>query len=225
MEKKDALKIIFLGNSNVGKSCIIRRYANGEFSQSIMATVSTGLYETNQTFGDANLTLQLWDTAGQERFSGLSKLFYRNSHLCVLVFDKCDSNSLHDLKKWKNMFLEIVKPIIVPHEEGKKQGNKDLAEKSTEELLPPFILVGNKVDLKVSKRIRKKDIDDWIDGEHIPYFEVSALKATGIDDLFENICKFAMDYKRKLNSISPKESAKIVLTEAPVEIESKSCCS
>ena len=91
------LKVILVGDSFVGKTSIIHRLVNDEFTLSTMPTVATGFYAKKVVIGQYNITLQLWDTAGQERFASLSHLFYRNTHACLLVFDMTNPKSLNSL--------------------------------------------------------------------------------------------------------------------------------
>ena len=116
-----------------------------------------------------------------------------------------DINTFYALKKWKENFLEIVGP--------------------KSDLHPPFILVGNKRDLKKAKKINKDEIQKWVENEKIMYFEVSASKATNIDDLFVAVCSKALQYsidiqsKEKQSGNDQKKHIKEQSTN-----ERKTCC-
>ncbi|OMJ95025.1 hypothetical protein SteCoe_1726 [Stentor coeruleus] len=202
------VKVILLGSSSVGKTCVINRYTKDEFTQSTMATVSAGFQLKEVRIGQYSVKMQLWDTAGQERFASLSKMFYRGCHACIFVFDLSEPRTLQALYKWRTEFIDI--------------GTYD------KDLIPPMFLVGNKKDLKKSTKVTPTDVENWINNEEIGYFMVSAYKCIGINEMFEAICEKALHFKMKLAN---KKEIPTLLAEKEdddnptKENKDSSCCS
>ena len=93
-------KVVVLGNTAVGKTSIIRRFAKGEFVEKYRATIGADFLSKTVSVKDenkaitTNVVLQIWDTAGQERFRALSSVFFRGADACILVCSVDDRNSL-----------------------------------------------------------------------------------------------------------------------------------
>lgn len=81
-------KVIVVGDSGCGKSCLIQRYLTNEFMDEYTVTLGVEYHsKTVKIDGNISIKLQFWDTAGQEAFHSLVKAFYRNAHAVVLVYD------------------------------------------------------------------------------------------------------------------------------------------
>ena len=174
------LKIILLGDSNVGKTSIIKRFCKNEFSLTTMATVSGGLVVKSIDLGASKVDLQIWDTAGQERFSSLSRLFFRNCHACVIVFDLSSPTSFESVSKWNQEFKEF--------------GGYDDSKS------PPIFLVGNKIDLKRSQKFSMEVIEKTVKkfGFFNEIFIISASKDIDVNQLFETVGQSALHYAKSL---------------------------
>ena len=96
------IKLILVGDSEVGKSTILLNYTENYFCEEIVATI--GLENKVKTINIHGLKakLQIWDTAGQEKFSSLTKGFFRNTDGILLVFDLTNNKSFNNIKKWIN---------------------------------------------------------------------------------------------------------------------------
>jgi Rab family protein len=100
---EDSIKIIVVGDGNVGKTTLLRRFVKGEFTDNYKKTIGAEfmekdvfLHELNQT-----VTLMLWDTAGQEVFNALTSAYYRGAGAAVLAFSTTDRDSFMNVEKWK----------------------------------------------------------------------------------------------------------------------------
>lgn len=104
--RKGFLKVIVIGDSNVGKTCLLEAYNYKSISNASKPTIGAEFLKKKVTLQDGEvLSLQLWDTAGQERFQSLCTSFYRGSDCCVLVFDLSFAESYDNLEKWRQTFL------------------------------------------------------------------------------------------------------------------------
>ena len=95
------LKIVLLGESGVGKTSIIQRYINNDFNPQISSTGGANFATKTMTFEDnQKIKFEIWDTAGQEKFRSLTKVFYKNASVCVLVYDITRKKSFEELEKF-----------------------------------------------------------------------------------------------------------------------------
>ncbi|XP_068258645.1 ras-related protein Rab-33B isoform X4 [Nyctibius grandis] len=119
-------KIIVIGDSNVGKTCLTYRFCAGRFPQRTEATIGVDFRERAVTIDGERIKIQLWDTAGQERFrKSMVQHYYRNVHAVVFVYDMTNIASFHSLPSW----IEECKQHLLAND-------------------IPRILVGNKCDLR-----------------------------------------------------------------------------
>lgn len=113
-----ALKLLIIGESNVGKSSMILRFTEGEFHENMQSTVGMD-YKTKQITVDGNtVKLAIWDTAGQERFRTLTPSYYRDGQGAILVYDVTDRLTFLKLETWLDELntycnrTDIVKMVV-----------------------------------------------------------------------------------------------------------------
>jgi len=103
-EKEDTLKckVIIVGGSGVGKTCIINRYIRNEFIPCPISSSGAAFTSKTIMMNDENQSIkfEIWDTAGQERFRSLNRIFYKKSDACILVYDITSRSSFEDLKEF-----------------------------------------------------------------------------------------------------------------------------
>jgi len=171
---KPFFKIIILGDAGVGKSSLMVRFVNKDFSGEYKATIGADFLSTDVDINGRIVSLQVWDTAGQERFVALCIAFFRGSDACILVYDINDEKSISSLATWKDEFL--------------RHSNTDQAQAF------PFFVFGNKID-----DAGKKSEDNianakaWAESQNIPHFTTSAKNATGVDAAFFEIAKVVLE--------------------------------
>merc|ERR1711998_699904 len=143
--KKVLLKVIILGDSSVGKTSLMNMYVNRKFNNQYKATIGAD-FLTKEVMvthnGDQRLvTMQIWDTVGQERFQSLGVAFYRGADACILVFDLTAPKSFDNLDTWREEFLVQSGP---PDSDSF-----------------PFVVLGNKVDLRDSRTVQAKMAEEY----------------------------------------------------------------
>ena len=190
-------KVVILGATAVGKTCIICRAVNDEFDQDISPTVGACYSAKDIALDSANVTLQLWDTAGQERFRTLAPMYYRGSVIAVLVFSLTKPDTLQDVKSWAQ---EI--------------------QQQTDEM-PVLFVVGNKLDLVDERQISTEQGEEVAKELNAIYFEVSAKSSIGIDDLFVRIAEESF---KKLGSATQVETNKVQLEQTTTKKKDGKCC-
>lgn len=164
------IKILTIGNSGVGKTCLLLRYSNDSFSPTFITTIGIDFKIKTIDVEGKRVKLQIWDTAGQERFRTITTSYFRGAQGILLVYDVTDRNSFNSIKTWVD---EIEK-------NADKHVNK--------------ILVGNKCDVDESARAVKKSEGEALAREYnMPFFETSAKRNIGVEDAFFTIAKQVVD--------------------------------
>ena len=95
-----SFKLIVIGDSGVGKTCIIRRFVSNEFSDETLSTDGVNYSKKEISFEDKTVQLDLWDTAGQEQYRSLTKIFYKDAAAAILVYDITRKDSFLELKNY-----------------------------------------------------------------------------------------------------------------------------
>ena len=159
------IKIILIGDSNVGKTTILLNYVQNEFNEDMIHTVGLENKVKIMNIRGFRAKVQIWDTAGQEKYNSLSQQFFRNVDGILLVFDLTNKDSFNNIKKWLN---EI-------------KANSDHSIKK--------LLVGNKADMKDKIKVSKTMIDNFCNDKKIEYMEVSAKDNESISKAFDTLIK------------------------------------
>ncbi|OHT11293.1 Ras-related protein Rab-19 [Tritrichomonas foetus] len=103
-DNSNVIKIILVGNTGVGKTCLIGSYLRHKFEENIESTLSPA-YSTQpyiKTDG-SKIMMQLWDTAGQEKYHAVSQLFFRNADIALMCFTAGDKESMESIHEWIRM--------------------------------------------------------------------------------------------------------------------------
>jgi Ras-related protein Rab-1A len=153
-------KVLLIGDSGVGKSCILLRYTEGTFIESYISTVGVDFMMKTLRFGDKTIKLQLWDTAGQERFRTISSSYYRGAHGIVVVFDVCSQASFNNIDGWL------------------KQIDMFAADSVSR------MIVGTKIDCAGKRQVEKEIAEAFAKDRGLNYLEVSAQTGENIEHVF-----------------------------------------
>ncbi|KAL9653941.1 hypothetical protein ABK040_014154 [Willaertia magna] len=162
------LKIVIVGDSGVGKSCLLLQYTENEFYHTHTSTIGVDFKITSKKLNDGRIVkAQLWDTAGQESYHSIVTPFFRCSNGIILVFDLTNLQSFLNISKWTE---EI----------------KDLDEKV------PILLIGNKSDLINDKKIiTDEEIKRIVKRFHfINFIETSAKNSNNVKLAFETMIDY-----------------------------------
>src|SRR3990167_5585635 len=118
MEYDYSIKTIIIGDSCVGKSCILNKFVDDNFNNDANMTIGVDYKTCRIDYANKTIKLLIWDTAGQERFQSLTKAFYKNAEVIIIVFDITNIKSFTNIDYWiKEIEKEIdmtskYKPII-----------------------------------------------------------------------------------------------------------------
>lgn len=155
------IQIITLGNSEVGKTCIIKRFCEKRFVSKYVATVGVDYGANRIHSNNEDIQLNIFDLSGNPIFYEVRNEFYNNIHGVMLVYDISDRKTFESLNSWLSELLQIL---------NCEKGNI------------ACVVCGNKCDKK--REVNKHDGQLWADFHGFPYFETSALTGDGISNMF-----------------------------------------
>jgi small GTP-binding protein len=172
MSKNEIMfKVITLGDSGVGKTSIIRRYANNIFDENVLSTVGVGFaFKEVELSNKKKIKLKLIDTAGQEKFKSLAKSYFKNVDGVLFVYSFEILESFQNLKEWIKLF------------NSNHYGKNGI----------PMFLVGNKSDLEEkddvenNEKLVKEFLNEYKD---LKYYKTSAKKDISINELFKELAE------------------------------------
>ena len=127
-------KILLIGESGVGKTCLLQRYCNNDFSPNHLSTIAIDFQTKTIKLDKTALKMQLWDTAGQEKFNTLTSGFFKGSHGIFIVYSIDDVSSFENVSKWMGQ-IQMHAPRNVK-----------------------VCLIGNKSDLEEQREVGFEDI-------------------------------------------------------------------
>ena len=103
-------KVVLLGESGVGKTCIIARFINNTFEENLISTTGASYAGKTMTFDEydgKSIKFEIWDTAGQEKYRSLTKIFYKDAGAAILVYDITRKESYEEIQKyWYNQIKD-----------------------------------------------------------------------------------------------------------------------
>ena len=159
------LKVLIVGDGNVGKTSLVRRYCQGMFTESRVATIGVDFQTQMVRLPQAEVKLSIWDLAGQERFSIMRPGFYKGARATAMVYDVTNPASLEDLPRWRQEVVDIV-----PNQ--------------------PLILIGNKTDLP--RTLPVEAACAYAESIGALYIETSAATGEGVPQMFETLARLAL---------------------------------
>merc|ERR1711934_836535 len=111
------IKLLLIGDSGVGKSCLLCRYSDDVFNSNFITTIGIDFKIRTIELDGAKIKLQIWDTAGQERFRTITQAYYRGAMGILLVYDVTDDKSFNNIRTWmrnieQHANTEVVKVLL-----------------------------------------------------------------------------------------------------------------
>lgn len=163
-EKTDyTLKILTIGESAVGKTCILLRFTDNKFMKNHLTTIGIDYKSKTIKVKNMSVKLKIWDTAGQERFRNITQQYYKGADGILLVYDITDRNSFEKVREWM----------------------KQIQSNTSKEKVG-LILVGNKCDLE-ERQVSTEEGQALAKEFGILFSETSAYKDVNVNECFENL--------------------------------------
>ncbi|KAG1667349.1 hypothetical protein FOA52_001407 [Chlamydomonas sp. UWO 241] len=164
IQGEHVIKLLLVGDSGVGKSCLLLRFSDDTFTSSFITTIGIDFKIKKLLLDDKWVKLQMWDTAGQERFRTITSAYYRGAMGIVLVYDITDETSFNNIRVWM----------------------KNIEEHASENVNK--VLVGNKSDVADSRRAVSFEEGKALADEYgIGFFETSAKNDVCVEEVFSSV--------------------------------------
>ena len=164
-------KILTIGESGVGKTCVLRRFVENKFLKNHLATIGIDFKTKTLNINNREIKLKIWDTAGQERFRNITTQYYKGADGIVLVYDVTDDGSFEKIRDWMAQI----------------QSNAQRDELG-------LVLLGNKCDIE-PRVVTEEQGTKMAEELKVSYFETSALNGQGINEAFEQLARDIMKKK------------------------------
>ncbi|EXB93780.1 Ras-related protein RGP1 [Morus notabilis] len=205
-------KVVLIGDSAVGKSQLLARFARNEFNLDSKATIGVEFQTKTLLIDHKTIKAQIWDTAGQERYRAVTSAYYRGAVGAMLVYDITKRQSFDHVARWL--------------EELRGHADKNIV----------IMLVGNKSDLGTLRAVPTEDAKEFAQRENLFFMETSALESTNVESAFLTVLTeiyrviskkalIANEEQEALGSSSLLKGTKIVVPgQEPEPVRSSSCC-
>lgn len=203
------LKVLMLGESGVGKTCLIRRWKDdglGDITPSLknmQTTAGVDFVMKALEVDGKRVKVNVWDTAGQERYHSITKSVVRKAQGIVLVYDITDKQSYERVNGWLRDILDFCGDELVK-----------------------IVLVGNKCDLLDKRAVQIAEGQDFANRHELPFFETSAIANIKVDEVFMTVARNIIRSRDSLNSkssLASKQSLSLGSSEGG-EKKSRGCC-
>ena len=184
-------KIVLIGDSGVGKTNILSRYINNEFSLATQSTVGVEFGSKIIKKNGKVIKLQIWDTAGQERYKSITSAYYKGSKGAFVVYDITRKTTYDNIDKWIG--------------ELKTNGSEDVL----------IMLVGNKSDLEDKREVITEEVEKKAQEQKLAFCETSALNGKNVEYAFENLINEILKKveKDKINEAKQLSESKAITLE------------
>lgn len=178
-------KVVLIGDSAVGKSQLLARFARNEFSLESKATIGVEFQTKTLTIDHKMIKAQIWDTAGQERYRAVTSAYYRGAVGAMLVYDMTKRQSFDHMARWL--------------EELRGHADKNIV----------IMLIGNKSDLGTLRAVPMEDAMEFAERENLCFIETSALEATNVESAFLTVLSeiYSVISKRTLNNVNDEHES------------------
>ena len=204
-DKEDyKIKIIIVGDSGVGKTNLITRFASDKFDKNSRATIGVEFLYKTLKINKEIFKIEIWDTAGQERYKSIASAYYKGARGAIVVYDITSEDSFKNIDLW----IEEVK--------SKAANNLQI------------MLIGNKSDLFADRKISKEKGIDKARSLNVFLFEASALDKTNVNEAFNRLIReLYLDIKNKSRNSGNNEGENAVKNGMNLNMTSKpkkKCC-
>lgn len=193
-----ACKVMLIGDSGVGKTCLLVRFKDGAFlSGNFISTVGIDFRNKVVDVDGTKVKLQIWDTAGQERFRSVTHAYYRDANALLLLYDVTNKSSFDNIRAWLSEINEYAQEDVV------------------------IMLLGNKADMAGERLIKTEDGEKLAKDHNVAFMETSAKTGLNVDLAFMAVAK---DLKMK-KTRQPSDPKFNVADYVDQEKKTTGCCS
>ena len=195
------LKLVVVGDSGVGKTNLIKRFANNTFNSNSKATVGVEFLSKSFKINNTVFKIEIWDTAGQERYKSITAAYYKGAKGALVVYDITSKISFENIDKW---MLEI-----------KEKSSKDLK----------LMIIGNKSDLKDGRQVSNEEAMRKAKDTGIALMETSALDSTNVKEAFHDLLKeMYIEISAKITQMEQTLNENKEALQIETNDKKKGCC-
>eukprot|EP00744_Colponema_vietnamica_P004422 GILI01006609.1.p1 GENE.GILI01006609.1~~GILI01006609.1.p1 ORF type:complete len:201 (-),score=42.50 GILI01006609.1:376-978(-) len=191
-------KLVLIGDSGVGKSCLLLRFADDTYTESYISTIGVDFKIRTIERDGKTIKLQIWDTAGQERYRALAPMYYRGASGALVVYDITSEDSFRKAQSWIKELRQNGDPNIL------------------------ITLVGNKCDLEPLRAVPQEEGQRVAQDEGLEFVETSAKDGLNVDSMMSALAVRILDSgiaaQRQQGRAEPPGARR-------TKKEEKSCCS
>jgi small GTP-binding protein len=192
-------KLLIVGESGVGKTCMLLRFADNTFEDDFLSTIGVDFKVKEIVLDSKKVKLQIWDSAGQERFRNITNSYYRNSNGIIIVYDVTSRDSFDKVTDWIQEVRRYVPTV-------------------------PLIVVGNKCDLIEKRQVPTETGEELGQKQGIIFLETSAKTNTNIDAAFEELSKKLVEHENSKPKDTVPSPGRVVLEKAASKSDTSSGC-
>ncbi|CAL8248346.1 unnamed protein product [Lota lota] len=156
-------KVVLVGESGVGKSNLLSRFTNNQFTLDSRTTIGVEFSTKTTQLGEASIRAQIWDTAGLERYRAITSAYYRGAVGALVVYDITKQPTYECVERWLSELYTYAHPHVV------------------------IMLVGNKIDLESNRSVATEEARQYAEKKALLFVETSALESTNVEAAFNNV--------------------------------------
>ena len=193
----EKIKLMVIGDKNVGKTSLIKRFCQNEFDNAFITTIGIDFQIKNINMNNKKIKIQIWDTAGQERYRVMAKSYYNSSDGFIIVYDITKRESFNQINNWIDQIVNSAPNY----------------SKS--------IIFGNKNDLKDMRQVQINEGKELAKQNNFKFYETSAKDSNNINEGFESIIK---DILRDIQSIKSERENTVAIKDKKHKNKGKQPC-
>ncbi|EMS50201.1 Ras-related protein RABD1 [Triticum urartu] len=208
-------KLLLIGDSSVGKSCLLLRFADDAYVDTYISTIGVDFKIRTVELDGKSVKLQIWDTAGQERFRTITSSYYRGAHGIIIVYDVTDRESFNNVKQWLSEIDRYASDSVCK------------------------LLVGNKCDLVDSKVVDTEEAKfrsmlfirtitpnmAFAESLGMNFLETSAKESINVETAFLTMSSEIKNKMASQPAAERKSTVHVHMKGQPIQQQNSSCCS
>ena len=205
-------KMILLGDTSVGKTCLFKKLTTGVYSNKNVSTIGIdkktiningSKIVENEEEKDLNFSIQLYDTAGQERFRAISKTYYTGSHGLIVMYDITKKETFNNVEDW----IKGIRETLGETDENKKY---------------VIILMGNKKDLEEKREVQVEEAEELCQKNNVFFGGECSVQDFTQDELMEKFQIFIKNVFQKIGIVYARKAT--IISSKSTKKERQKCC-
>ena len=202
MQKTDDIKLILLGESQVGKSSLLMQFAKGQNKQLQDATIGAAFLTQNISLDEGIVKFEIWNTAGQDRYHSLAPMYYRSAKAALIVYDITRMETFNRAKLWVKELRRVASPEIV------------------------IALAGNSLGSNSSRTVAYEEANAYAEEYGLLFKEISEKDTRNVTEVFLEIAQRVRFNLELADSFDTNANVEIKLRAGHTGLqgENKCCC-